>query len=238
MDNTYLLLLTVIKCLAAVVIGIIEGNGAVYLFNRLPAAWLTEYGEEPAPELKDRDTQRLKSMPWKYLFSIGFVILNIRLVMDDPQFALGASLAVFLLLLLAVSDRKYRILPDQLILLLAVTSLGFLPYHSGLKEVLLGGAVGFGITGGLALIGYLAYHRDTLGGGDVKLFTALGLICGPWGVLFVFVASTLLAAAHFVALMARGKLRATDSKPLAPYIAVSAAAYLVFFWDLADHLLL
>ena len=99
-------------------------------------------------------------------------------------------------------------------------------------------AVGFGITGGLALIGYLAYHRDTLGGGDVKLFTALGLICGPWGVLFVFVASTLLAAAHFVALMARGKLRATDSKPLAPYIAVTAATYLVFFWDLADHLLL
>ena len=46
-------LITLIKCLAAVLAGIFAGNGAVYFFNKMPAAWLTDYGEKPSEELLD-----------------------------------------------------------------------------------------------------------------------------------------------------------------------------------------
>jgi hypothetical protein len=42
-----------ITCAVAIVLGVILGSGAVYVFNRIPAAWLTDYGEEPSDELKD-----------------------------------------------------------------------------------------------------------------------------------------------------------------------------------------
>lgn len=231
MDNITLAGIIGIKCLVAILIGVLEGNGAVYVFNRLPAEWLTNYGETPKPELKDPYTQRLKSHPWKYAFTMLFVVLNIKLVIDDWQFAIAASLAIWFLLELAVGDIKYRILPDQLIILLAVCGVGFLPYHSGIKECLLGAAIGFGAMMAFALIGKLAYKRDTLGGGDIKLFTALGFIAGPSGVILIFMATALLSAGHMVYLLAKKRIKTTDTVPMVPYIAISAAAYLVFFWN-------
>ena len=47
-------LILIIKCLAAILAGIFEGNGAVYIFNHIPAEWLCEYGEKPGDELLDR----------------------------------------------------------------------------------------------------------------------------------------------------------------------------------------
>ena len=220
-----------IKCLAAILMGVLEGNGAVYVFNRIPPSWLTNYGEKPAPELLDPYTQRVKSHPWKYVLTMLFIVLNIKLVIDDWQFAIPATITIWILLELAIGDIKYRILPDQLIALLFVCGIGFLPYHSGIKECLLGLALGFVIMAAFALLGKLAYKRDTLGGGDIKLFTALGFISGPTGVVLIFIATTLISAGHLVYLLARKKIRTKDTVPMVPYIAISAAAYLVFFWN-------
>jgi hypothetical protein len=96
----------------------------------MPASWLCDYGETPSEELLNPTTQRIKSNPWKYLFSMGFVILNTKLVVDDWQFALAASAALWILLELALSDKKYSIVPDQLLILLAVTAIGIIPFHS------------------------------------------------------------------------------------------------------------
>ena len=227
----------VIACLAAIFVGVLEGNGAVYAFNHLPAKWLCDYGEEPSAELRDPYTQRVKSVPWKYIFSMLFVVLNIRLVLLDPQYALAATAALWLLLEMAIADRKYRIVPDQLIALLAGTGFGFFPYLS-LKECALGAAVGFGFMGAIALLGKLAYKREALGGGDIKLFTALGLITGPSGVILIFLATALLSAGHMVFLLARRKIKRTDTLPMVPYIAVCAGLYLVFFWGAGAEILL
>ena len=50
-------------------LGIFLGCGAVYVFNRLPARWLCDYGEEPAEELLDMSIQRIKGFPNKLMFS-------------------------------------------------------------------------------------------------------------------------------------------------------------------------
>ena len=220
--------IVLIKVIIAILIGVLQGNGAVYFFNKMPASWLCDYGETPSEELLNPTTQRIKSNPWKYLFSMGFVILNTKLVVDDWQFALAASAALWILLELALSDKKYSIVPDQLLILLAVTAIGVIPFHSSWKAPLLGALIGFSIMMLIALVGKLAYRRDTLGGGDIKLFSALGLIAGPKGILFIFAATTLLSAACFAYLLAKKRVKITDSLPMVPYIATAAAFYLVF----------
>ena len=223
-------LIILIKCLAAILAGILGGNGAVYFFNKMPAKWLCDYGEKPAEELLDPYTQRVKSYPWKFVLSMLFIIIDIKLVMDDWQFAAAAFCAIWLLMEMAIADLKYRIVPDQLVILLAVSALGFLPFHSSWQDCLFGGLAGFGIMGFTALLGKMAYRRETLGGGDIKLFASLGLILGFVGILTVFVLTTLISAAHMVWLLARKKLKRTDTVPMVPYIALAASVYLVFLW--------
>lgn len=231
-------LITIIKCLAAVLAGILAGNGAVYFFNKMPAKWLCDYGEEPSPELLDPYTQRIKSYPWKFIFTMAFVVLDIKLVIDDWQFAVAAVCAVWLLLEMSIADIKYRIVPDQLIMLLAVSALGFIPYHGSWRDCLFGGLAGFCIMFLTALAGKIAYKRDTLGGGDIKLFASLGLIAGFSGILVIFAATAILSAAHLSVLLATKKKKTTDTVPMVPYVAVGAAAYLVFFWGFEQVLYL
>ncbi len=232
------LLITTVKCIAAVIAGVLEGNGAVYFFNRIPPKWLCDYNEEPSAELLDKFTQRVKSYPWKYIFTMLFIVLNIKLVIDDWEFAIPASVALFLMLELSIADKKYGIVPDQLLILLSLTGIGFFPYNGSWKEILVGAVVGFGLVGGIALIGKLAYRRDTIGGGDIKLFTVLGFMTGMRGVLIIFAAMAIISSAHFVWLMARKKINRKDTVPIVPYIALSAGAYIVFFWELGRGLIL
>ena len=229
MEITDILLIGV-KCLAAILAGILAGNGAVYFFNKMPAAWLCDYGQKPSAELLDPYTQRVKSYPWKFLFTMFFVVVNIKLVTDDWQFAAASLCAIWLLLEMAIADKKYRIVPDQLIILLAVSALGFIPFHGSWRECLFGGLTGFGVMAFCALLGKLAYRRDALGGGDIKLFFSLGLIVGTGGILLVFGLTALLSAGHFIWLLARRKLKRADTVPMVPYIAAASCIYFVFLW--------
>ena len=227
-------LIGIIKLLSAILAAIFAGNGAVYCFNKMPAQWFCDYGQQPTEEMLDPYTQRVKSYPWKYLFTMVFVVLNIKMVMDDWQFAIGGLCVIWLLLEMAIGDIKYRIIPDQLIILLTVCAFGFIPYLGGWKPCLLGAAIGFGIMGGTALLGKLTYKRDTLGGGDIKLFTSLGLILGPIGMVVTLVLTTLISAGHMVYLLSTQKIKRTDTIPMVPYIAISTTIYLVFLWGKAE----
>lgn len=223
-------LIITIKCLAAVLAGVFAGNGAVYAFNHFPAQWLCDYGQEPSEELLDPYTQRVKSYPWKFLFTMLFVVINIKMVMDDWRFAVAAMCCLWLLLEMAISDVKYRIVPDQLILLLAVSAVGFIPFHGGWTDCLYGGLAGFGVMAGTALLGKFTYRRESLGGGDIKLFAALGLLAGLGGILVIFVLTTLLSACHLIWLLVRKKVKKGQTVPMVPYIAAGAAIYLIFLW--------
>ena len=74
-----------IICLAAIGAGVILGNGAVYFFNRIPGKWLCDYGQEPDEELLHPTRQRLRSTPWKYVFTGMFIVIGIWLGMRDPD---------------------------------------------------------------------------------------------------------------------------------------------------------
>lgn len=232
------LLVSVIKCLSAVLVGIFAGNGAVYCFNHMPAQWFCDYGEKPTEEMLDTYTQRVKSYPWKFILTMFFVVIDIKLVMDDWQFAVGAVCAIWLLVELSMADLKYRIVPDQLVILLAVSALGFIPYHGSWTDCLWGGLTGFGIMGFTALLGKMTYRRETLGGGDIKLFASLGLISGLTGILIIFALTALISGGHLVWLLVRKKIKKNDTVPMVPYIAIASVIYFVFFWGYEQILFL
>ncbi len=223
-----------ITCAVAIVLGVILGSGAVYVFNRIPAAWLTDYGEEPSEELKDTSSQRVKSVPWKYVFTGLFIALGIYMGVRDISIALPVVIALWLLLLMSIADIKYMIVPDQLIMLLVLTGLGFLPqkialYHRhAVYDSLMGAAAGLILMLIIALFSRAIYKKWVLGGADIKIFAAIGFLTGLYGVLIIFVLSTVLSGLHFAYLLIRQKIQLRETRPMVPYIALAFGIYFLF----------
>ncbi len=236
-----------LTCAGAIVAGVLLGNSAVYFFNRLPGQWLCDYGEEPDEELLHPTRQRLVSTPWKYVFSGLFVVLGIFLALQSIPYAAASLALIWLLLLMSVADIKYKIVPDQLVLLVVVCGFGFIPFHgsedmggsvTGPMAGLWGGLIGFGVMLVIGLIGKLIFSKETLGGGDIKLFGALGLCTGVDGIITIFVLTTLLSAAHLMYLLIRKRIKMTDQLPMVPYIALSAGIYVVLFHEISYNIMI
>lgn len=232
------LIVTLIICGAAIGAGVVLGNGAVYFFNRMPGKWLCDYDEEPSQELLHPTCQRVKSTPWKYVFTGFFVVIGITLGLQNPLYAFPALIAIWLLLEMSIADIKYMIVPDQLIMLLVLTGLGFIRHHAfGVMDCLLGAAVGFGVLLIIALISKIFYKEPAVGGADIKLFAALGLALGTDGIIAVFVISTFLSAGHFIWLMIKRGAKLTDERPMVPYIAAAATIYLVILHEMSYNII-
>lgn len=231
------LLTDLIKYLITVAAGILLGNGAVYLFNHMPAEWFCDYGEEPSEELRDPYTQRIKSTPWKYYFSMLFIAVGLYLVRTDILYTISVLIVLWILVELSISDVKYRIVPDQLLILLAVSSIGMIEFREGWKDMLYGAAFGFAAMAAVAVIGKAFYRRESVGGGDIKLFAALGLVLGLKGVIAVMIISTLVSAAHLTLLLALRKIKVKDTIPMVPYIAFATGVYMVFIAPHIDRII-
>jgi len=216
----------------SVIAGCLAGCGAVYVFNKIPASWLCDYNEEPSDELKRRDAQRLKSHPWKAAFSMLFVLAAIKMAVFDWQYALAALVSIWALLVIALADKKYMIIPDQFVILLALSAFGYAPYYDSYLSPLWGALIGGGCMLIIGITGKLIFKKEALGFGDVKLFAAVGLITGPLGVSVILVASSFLSCIFFGIELLRGKIKRADVMALGPFIAFSAALYLIFAADL------
>lgn len=215
----------IIWILVFIIIGILGGNGAVYAFNKLPASWLCDYGEKPKEDLLMR--QRINSTPWKVLFSCFLVAAGVFLAGDDPIYAAACVCLFWILILISIADAKYMIVPDQLCFLCVFTALGFHNYRDNPLDMFYGALAGGGIMLLIALVSKLISHRETLGGGDIKLMTCLGFVLGFRGTVICLIGTSILSAMAFLILMAWKKIKLKDYQPLAPYISASVAIYLL-----------
>ncbi len=138
---------------------------------------------------------------------------------------------VLLMLLVASIDWHHLVIPNRV--LLAGFALGFLIQLAGWRtDVLLDslkGAAGAGILLLVVmLIGNLAFRKDTMGGGDIKLATLVGFYIGFQG----FLVSLWIAAATG-ALFGLGRARAPgrglDEKiPFGSFLAAASILYVIF----------
>ena len=228
----------ILTCVLAIIAGILLGNSAVYIFNRIPGKWLTDYGEEPTEELLHPTEQRIKSVPWKYAFTGLFTAVGIYMGVRDPYLTAPLLIALWLLLLMSIADIKYMIVPDQLIMLFVLTGLGFLPpkmaiYHRhAIYDSLMGAAAGLVVMLAIALLSFAVYKKWTLGGADIKLMIAVGFLTGLYGVLIVFILYNVLSGLHLGWLLIKGKIRISQSTPMVPYIAMAFGIYFIFIKDL------
>lgn len=105
--------------------------------------------------LVDPDYKRIKENPWRWVFAAGFLCLCLWQVMQGmlgngiggdmvgpqaagsvqtTQFMLAALVCCWGLLMIALADLKYMIIPDQLLILPAVAGAGFLPANLALVK--------------------------------------------------------------------------------------------------------
>ncbi|RZF61075.1 prepilin peptidase [Sphingomonas populi] len=139
--------------------------------------------------------------------------------------ALAGAMFGWLLLALAALDVTEFWLPDALTLMLALAGLvtGVLGIDPPLTDRLIGGAAGFGALWLIAATYRIARGREGLGGGDPKLFGAIGLWLG-WRMLPVVLFLAALTGLAIVAVgMVRGRAaRLDDRAPFGALLAVAA----------------
>ncbi len=122
---------------------------------------------------------------------------------------------ISLLMIIFVSDIRYMIIPDKVLLFFAVIFIierMFVPL-SPWWDSLVGAIVGFSL---LLLIAVIS--KGGMGGGDIKLFALLGFVLGWKMVLLAFFFSTLYGTVFGLIGMALGKIRRGEPIPFGPYI--------------------
>ncbi len=224
------MILQIVSMTVALILGIIGGNGAVYVFNHIPAQWLCDYGEVPKEDKLRR--QRINSRPWKALFSVLMVTGGVKLAAEDLLFALPVMAVMWLLIIISIADAKYMIIPDQAVIALAVCAVGFVNYHDNPLDMLYGALCGGGVMLLMALLGRLISGKEAMGFGDVKLMAALGFITGLRGIIAVIIGMSVISAMAFTVLIALKKIKRTDSRPLGPYISAAAVIYMLVIWQI------
>jgi leader peptidase (prepilin peptidase)/N-methyltransferase len=139
--------------------------------------------------------------------------------------AIAGALFGWLLLALAALDVTAFWLPDRLTVALAVTGIaaGLLGVPPTLGDRLIGGGAGFAALWAIARGYRRIRHREGMGGGDPKLFGAIGLWIG-WRLLPMVLVLACLVGLDVVALrLIRGNvIRGDDRLPLGALLAIAA----------------
>lgn len=128
-------------------------------------------------------------------------------------------IAVSGLIVIFFTDLKYRIIPDQVVIFLGVTSLLFLFFSHQPSTInhLLSGMVVFLI---FLLLAFITRGRG-MGLGDVKFAFCMGLILGFPKILIAFYLSFLTGAIFSLILLILGKKTMKSTIPFGPFLVVS-----------------
>lgn len=135
-----------------------------------------------------------------------------------------------------IIDLKHQILPDSLNLYLAALFLLVSSFTTPVSHWLVGGALGLGFPLVVSWIFYKLRGQIGLGGGDIKLYGALGLYLGPIGVMQNIFLSCFLGAIVGLALISIKLIKKEHPIPFGPFILI-VGAFQIFGEDTFRHLM-
>jgi len=92
----------------------------------------------------------------------------------------------------------------------------------------IGLALGFGVLWLVAFFGKLAFKKDAMGFGDVKLLGAIGAFLGWKAVLFTILFSSFAGSVVGVAFIVGGRKEWQSRIPYGPYIALAAVVWVLW----------
>ncbi len=217
--------------LIAIVAGAVIGAGLTYVFKKLPEKWLQDYDYDPkAPDF--RLSKRMKFIPHGVISAALLAIAySAAIICDHDGFFLGGTnpyrlIAVLLawpvIIMVAMSDRLNRIIPDEFSIALLVIGIGSTigdclvrsPWHSPyaawyvpLLNHVIAGVAGFGV---LWVIGFLSetfLGKEGMGMGDMKLLGACGMLCGCYGLVVTLYVGIILGGLFAIPLFIRKRIR-------------------------------
>ena len=136
----------------------------------------------------------------------------------------------YALLVITFIDLDLKIIPDKITLPGIAVGLVVAPLLklTTLPESLLGAVVGGGALYVIGILGAVAFKKESMGGGDVKLAAMLGAFLGWKAVVILLFAAFLMGAVAGIAVMARKGRDWDHIVPFGPFIA--AGAFLTMVW--------
>ncbi len=137
-------------------------------------------------------------------------------------------------------DLEHQILPDSLNLYLGILFLAYALVFRSWQYWAIGFSLGLALPLSVTWVFYKIKGEIGLGGGDIKLFAALGLYLGPLGVVQNIFASCFVGALVGGVLILFKVISKKNPIPFGPFI-ISVAGFQIFFpkyWNLFSQLLL
>ena len=173
-----------------------------------------------------------KKIPARYpLTEAVFALLTLLCLLrfDLSWLCLRNWILLCCLFCLSLTDLECMIIPDVCLIIAAAVWVIFLPLTGmgwpAVRGGLLAGLIFGGGLLGLSLLMDRILKRDSLGGGDIKLFAVLGLYLGIVGTLFMTVLACLLGL--LFAVLRRGRGGGSEPFPFGPAIAAAGTVMLL-----------
>ena len=126
-------------------------------------------------------------------------------------------------------DLEHKLVFDRFVLMLVALGIAAAvvdPYYSALSHII-GGVAGFGAFYLIAWLFERIRHKDGLGGGDIKLTGACGLLLGWQRLLFAVMCAAVVASVVLV-ILSRIKGEEDTEYPFAPFLTCGFAVAMFF----------
>lgn len=166
---------------------------------------------------------KINALHWQVELA-GAVIGALSLTVAPDFVGWSGALFGWLMLTLALLDLRHFWLPDRLSGLVAGSGLiaGLVGLTPDLADRIIGGVAGYGSLALIALAYRLVRKREGIGGGDPKLFGAIGLWLGWQALPMVLLTGSLGGLIWAGCLVLRGaRIAATDRLPLGTLLAIA-----------------
>ncbi|MER3495487.1 MAG: hypothetical protein C4320_00860 [Armatimonadota bacterium] len=145
---------------------------------------------------------------WAILWKIYFV--------DAPGYDWITPVAYLLttaaLVAIVWIDGELFIIPDEICAFLLAVGLVYGAATGRFGEAVLGALTGWGVLFGIAFLGRVAFKKDAMGHGDIKMMRGIGALIGAKLVIFNLMIAVVLGLVGSLALMAFHALR--QNKPI------------------------
>ena len=196
--------------------------------------------------LKGRCRGCSSKISWRYFlieFAAGFVALALAPRSLDlvPILLFLFLFSVFCVFLVHFFiDIEHQILPDSLNIYLALAFLSYAIFYLPWGHWVWGAVVGAGLPLLVVWLFYMLKGQIGLGGGDIKLYGALGIYLGPVGIIHNIFLSCFLGSLVGFFLIFVKKMSKEHPMPFGPFIIIAASlqiffprhfSNLLFFWN-------
>jgi prepilin signal peptidase PulO-like enzyme (type II secretory pathway) len=170
------------------------------------------------------------------VFAASGYMLAISGHLNQVKWVFWAVMAV-MLLVLAVYDRRWLILPDKVMLPLIVVAFGYdlaMSVMARSPQLLIGYILSAVLAGGVFYAIVFFSQGRAMGGGDVKLAFAMGLILGPAGTAVALLLAFNVAAVIGIGLIVMRRRKGKDQIPFGPFLVGGTVIAFLFGQQIVD----